>query len=174
MRHLLLPFTPRYIVLTLVVVGLAVSAVLAWAYPGARFWLSFSIAIFGLLACLGLHDLIQTRHAILRSFPIAAHLRFILEHIRPELRQYFFEDEKDGTPFPRDKRAIVYQRAKDALDTRPFGTHYDVYSEHYEWMHHSMAPKSPNGAHFRVVVGGPDCAAAYDAVSYTHLTLPTS
>ena len=163
MRHLLLPFTPRYIVLTLVVVGLAVSAVLAWAYPGARFWLSFPIAIFGLLACLGLHDLIQTRHAILRSFPIAAHLRFILEHIRPELRQYFFEDEKDGTPFPRDKRAIVYQRAKDALDTRPFGTHYDVYSEHYEWMHHSMAPKSPNGAHFRVVVGGPDCAAAYEA-----------
>ena len=163
MRHLLLPFTPRYIVLTLVVIGLAVSAAFAWSYPGARFWLSFPIVILGLLTALGLHDLIQTRHAILRSFPIAAHLRFILEHIRPELRQYFFEDEKSGTPFPRDKRAIVYQRAKDALDTRPFGTHYDVYSEHYEWMHHSMAPKKPNGALFRVAVGGPDCATPYEA-----------
>jgi hypothetical protein len=44
------------------------------------------------------------------NYPIAAHIRFILEHIRPELRQYFFEAEKDGTPFPRDKRAIIYQR----------------------------------------------------------------
>src|SRR5262249_7251862 len=59
------------------------------------------------------------RHAILRNYPIAADIRFILEHIRPELRQYFFEAEKDGTPFPRDKRAIVYQRAKQQLDRRP-------------------------------------------------------
>ena len=59
---------------------------------------------------------------MLRNYPIAAHLRFILESIRPEMRQYFFEDEKDGLPFSRDKRAIVYQRAKSALDVRPFGT----------------------------------------------------
>ena len=90
---------------------------------------------------LGICDLIQTRHAILRNYPIAAHIRFILEHIRPELRQYFFEAEKDGTPFPRDKRALVYQRAKQQLDTRPFGTHYDVYRDHYEWLHHSIQPK---------------------------------
>jgi glutamate synthase domain-containing protein 2 len=65
----------------------------------------------------------------------------LLEGFRPEIRQYFFEGDKDGAPFPRDKRAIVYQRAKKELDKRPFGTMYDVYQEQYEWLHHSLAPK---------------------------------
>ncbi len=89
---------------------------------------------------LGLRDLRQTRHAVLRNYPVAAHLRFLLEGIRPEMRQYFFEGDKDGAPFPRDKRAIVYQRAKKELDKRPFGTQFDVYQEQYEWLHHSIAP----------------------------------
>ena len=83
----------------------------------------------------------QKSHAVLRNYPISAHLRFLLEEIRPEMRQYFFESEKDGMPFSRDTRAVVYQRAKMALDKRPFGTQDDVYREGYEWMHHSMAPK---------------------------------
>jgi glutamate synthase domain-containing protein 2 len=61
------------------------------------------------------------------------------------MRQYFFEGDKDGAPFPRDKRAIVYQRAKRDLDKRPFGTQYDVYEEQYEWLHHSIAPKPTLG-----------------------------
>ena len=69
-------------------------------------------------------------------------MRFLLEEIRPEMRQYFFESEKDGMPFSRDTRAVVYQRAKMVLDKRPFGTQEDVYREGYEWMHHSMAPKT--------------------------------
>jgi hypothetical protein len=68
---------------------------------------------------VGLHDLRQTRHAVLRNYPVAAHLRFLLESIRPEMRQYFFEGDKDGTPFPRDKRAIVYQRAKRSWTSGP-------------------------------------------------------
>ena len=57
------------------------------------------------------------------------------------MRQYFFESEKDGMPFSRDTRAVIYQRAKMVLDKRPFGTQEDVYREGYEWMHHSVAPK---------------------------------
>ena len=91
----------------------------------------------------GVSDLFQTRHAILRNYPIAAHLRFLLEGFRPEIRQYFFEGDKDGAPFPRDKRAIVYHSAKKELDKRPFGTMFDVYQEQYEWLHHSLAPKTP-------------------------------
>jgi glutamate synthase domain-containing protein 2 len=91
---------------------------------------------------------------VLRNYPIAAHLRFLLEAIRPEMRQYFFEGEKDGAPFPRDKRAIVYQRAKKQLDKRPFGTMFDVYQEQYEWLHHSMAPQPlAEAASMRVTVG---------------------
>lgn len=106
------------------------------------------------LFALGIHDLLQTRHAILRNYPIAAHMRFMLEGFRPEIRQYFFEGDKDGAPFPRDKRAIVYQRAKKELDKRPFGTMLDVYQEQYEWLHHSLAPKPPTAMQdMRVMVG---------------------
>nr|WP_225026525.1 FMN-binding glutamate synthase family protein [Xinfangfangia pollutisoli] len=123
-------------------------------FPGQDWWL-IPLALLCLgLVLLGIHDLRQTRHAVLRNYPVAAHLRFILEGIRPEMRQYFFEGDKDGAPFPRDQRAIVYQRAKHELETRPFGTQYNVYQEQYEWLHHSIAPKPalPHD-HMRVTVG---------------------
>ena len=160
MRHLLLPFTPRYILLTLAVLGTAAFAALIWRYPEAALHLAVPLAVFGFFAALGVRDLVQTKHAILRNYPIAAHIRFILEHIRPELRQYFFENEKDGMPFPRDKRAIVYQRAKKALDTRPFGTHYDVYQTQFEWLHHSIQPREPSAELFRILIG-PDYPQPY-------------
>ena len=93
------------------------------------------------LAGVGVHDLIQTHDAVLRGYPIAGHLRFLLERVCPEIRQYFFEGDKDGAPFSRDKRALVCQRAKHALDKRPFGTQYDVYGDRDEWLHHSIAPR---------------------------------
>jgi hypothetical protein len=123
MQVLLLPFTPRYILLTIALTGTLAFGVAAVSFPAEEPYLIPPLVIFACFLALGIRDLQQTRHAILRNYPIAAHIRFILEHIRPELRQYFFEAEKDGTPFPRDKRAVVYQRAKQQLDTRPFGTH---------------------------------------------------
>src|SRR5262249_10213903 len=110
MRNLLLPFTPRFIVYT---ASIGVTVRLAAIVLRRRTLvphLSVPLALFAGLTLLGTIDLIQTRHAILRNYPISAHLRFILEEIRPEMRQYFFEDEKQGMPFSRDKRAIVYQR----------------------------------------------------------------
>jgi len=162
MRLVLLPFQPRYSLLTLATLCTLGAAILVWQNPQSM----LAVAIFAIVATLtaiGVHDLMQSRHAILRNYPIAAHLRFILEDIRPEMRQYFFEADKDGSPFPRDKRAIVYQRAKKDLDKRPFGTQYDVYENRYEWLHHSMAPKPPTREPFRVLIGGPDCSAPYAA-----------
>ena len=79
-----------------------------------------------------------------------SHLQIVIADDEPEMRQYFFESEKDGMPFSRDKRAVVYQRAKMALDKRPFGTQYDVYAEGFEWLRHSMMPR-PLAT---VIVGG--------------------
>jgi len=120
-------------------------------------------AIFGCLAALGFHDLLQKDHAVLRNYPISAHIRFLLEEIRPEMRQYFFESEKDGMPFSRDTRALVYQRAKMVLDKRPFGTQRNVYEEGYEWMSHSVAPRPHATEKFRITIGGPDCLRPYSA-----------
>ncbi|MCA3450162.1 MAG: FMN-binding glutamate synthase family protein [Rhodobacter sp.] len=123
----------------------------------------FSLACL-FLAGVGVHDLVQTHHAVLRNYPIAGHLRFLLEGVRPEIRQYFFEGDKDGAPFSRDKRALVYQRAKRALDKRPFGTQYDVYGDQYEWLHHSIAPRPVSPDPHRVIIGhsGP-CTQPYSA-----------
>jgi glutamate synthase domain-containing protein 2 len=147
-------FTFRYALITWpAILALAALALMA-AFPGQTWWLLPFAALCLALVAVGAHDLTQTRHAVLRNYPVAAHLRFLLESIRPEMRQYFFEGDKDGAPFPRDKRAIVYQRAKRDLDKRPFGTMYDVYQEQYEWLHHSIAPQ-PTLSHdaMRTLVG---------------------
>ena len=163
MRYLMLPFAMRYILVTIAVVGTAALAALAWHFPGWELFIYPPLAVFGFFSAVGLRDLFQRRHAILRNYPIIAHLRFIFEKIRPEMRQYFFETDKDGMPFSRDKRAVVYQRAKGELDKRPFGTQYDVYQSQFEWMHHSMAPSPVATEPFRITIGGPDCTQPYSA-----------
>ncbi len=110
---------------------------------------------------VGVADLRQTRHSLKRNYPIVANLRFLLEKVRPEIRQYFLESDLDGTPFNRSKRAIVYQRAKGELDMRPFGTQHDTYASGFEWINHSLAPRHVSGADFRVTVGGPQCTQPY-------------
>ncbi|HEY0234276.1 MAG TPA: FMN-binding glutamate synthase family protein [Afipia sp.] len=163
MQTLLLPFTPRFIILTLCIVITAVLVALGLNDRGLFPLLWIPIVPFAALTFLGISDILQTNHAILRNYPIAAHLRFLLEEIRPEMRQYFFESEKDGKPFSRDKRAVVYQRAKMVLDKRPFGTQEEVYGDGFEWMHHSVAPKPKADEHFRITIGGPECAKPYSA-----------
>src|SRR5579883_3194427 len=163
MRLLLLPFTPRYILLTLALTGTVALGWIVWRDESLVPYLALPFILLLVLALIGLRDFFQPRHAILRNYPIAAQLRFIFEAIRPEMRQYFFEGDKDGVPFPRDKRAIVYQRAKRVLDVRPFGTEYNVYEHRYEWLHHSLAPKHVNVEKLRILIGGPACTQPYSA-----------
>lgn len=163
MQTLMIPFTPRYFVLTACAVITVVLGLIAFESFKAFEIVVIPLVLFGGLTLVGIRDLLQKRHAVLRNYPISAHLRFLLESIRPEMRQYFFESEKDGMPFSRDARALVYQRAKIDLDKRPFGTQYNVYQEGYEWVHHSIAPKAIANEKFRVTVGGPDCTKPYSA-----------
>src|SRR6201996_4970875 len=162
MRSLLLPLQPRFIVYTgvlLITALLLYEVLIGFTSP----IIEVPLVVFLTLSIVGTVDLFQSRHAVLRNYPLAAHIRFILEEIRPEIRQYFLESEKDGTPFSRDQRALVYQRAKQALDKRPFGTQHDVYASGYEWLHHSIAPKLAAKEPFRIRIGGPDCAKPYSA-----------
>lgn len=163
MRALMLPFTARFI---LVPLSVLVTAASAGAIVYAPSWWAVAtppLVIGGGLTLLGLRDLFQTRHAILRNYPIAAHLRFLFEGIRPEIRQYFFEGDTDGSPFSRNQRAIVYQRSKGVLDKRPFGTQYDVYQPPFEWLTHSMAPRPVAHEGFRITIGGTACTQPYSA-----------
>ena len=162
-EHALLPFTPRFILLTSFAALTFLLAVFMYLLPRAFPLLSVLLAVTASLTLLGVVDLLQSKHSILRNYPIAGHLRFLLEHVRPEMRQYFFEDAKNGMPFGRDKRAVVYQRAKMVLDKRPFGTEYDVYSDGFEWLSHSITPRAHATEHFRVSIGGSQCRQPYSA-----------
>src|ERR1700747_2546107 len=150
METLMIPVSPRFIVLTICAVVTALLFGLGIVDHKLFDIVLVPTLIFGALTLLGIRDLMQKNHAVLRNYPISAHMRFLLEEIRPEMRQYFFESEKDGMPFSRDTRAVVYQRAKMVLDKRPFGTQENIYAEGYEWMHHSVAPKARANEKFRV------------------------
>jgi glutamate synthase domain-containing protein 2 len=153
----------RYVGLAAAVAGMIIFGLtypLAWL-PDIRALLFGAFLLCMLLVALGIWDMIQTSHSLKRNYPILANLRFVLEKIRPEIRQYFLESETDGTPFNRAKRSVVYQRAKGQLDKRPFGTQQDIYGGNFEWINHSLAPRPSDGHNFRVVVGGPDCREPY-------------
>ena len=113
------------------------------------------------LAATGVYDLVQTRHSLMRNYPVTAHLRWLFEGFRPEIRQYFIESDVGGMPFNRDHRSLVYERAKNEHAEEPFGTELDVYEPGYEWFAHSLAPKPQAETPFRVQVGGPDCKRPY-------------
>ncbi len=124
----------------------------------STWWPLFFLA----LCAVGIYDLQQSHHAILRNYPIIGHVRFMLEAIRPEIRQYFLESETEASPFSRAQRTLVYSRAKGQSDKRPFGTQLDVRAIGYEWINHSITPTQLTGHDFRVQVGGKDCTQPYN------------
>ena len=130
--------------------------------PLTPIWL-WPAAIFLGLTLVGLIDYTQDKHAIRRNYPLLAHCRFFFEYIRPEIRQYFMEGDREELPFSRAQRSIVYQRAKGVEDKRPFGTQLNVYEPQYEWMNHSIAPTEIDNHDFRILIGGPDCVKPYSA-----------
>lgn len=130
-------------------------------------WYLLAAIVLG-LTILGYYDMFQKKHSIMRIYPLLGRLRFLMEELRPKIYQYFIESDIDGRPINRIDRSTIYQRAKKENDTMPFGTQLDVYSEGYEWMCHSIAPKdfSLLDHNPRVVIGNKDCAKPYSCSIY--------
>lgn len=146
-----------------VLIALAVLAVLTFVAAmvgGPGWWVLLGVIVAAL--ALGVYDLVQKKHAILRNYPVLGHLRFLLESIRPELQQYFIERNYDGRPYDRDTRTLIYTRAKGTNTEQPFGTERDVNAIGYEYLVHSTAPVPIAAEPPRVRVGGPDCGKPYD------------
>lgn len=142
-------FPVRYTAIALSGFGLLLSLFAVFAFGVG--WPT--LLLCSLLVAVGVYDLRQTKRSILRNYPIIGHLRFALEFIRPEIRQYFIESDTEAHPFSRAQRSLVYQRAKGDSDKRPFGTQLDVHQEGYEWMNHSVSPTHIASHDFRVLVG---------------------
>lgn len=150
----------RYWLLLLCIVTFLLSAVL---YQYGHVWALWPGVLTASLIALGIADLSQRHSALRRNYPILAHGRFFIESIRVELRQYLFESDTEEVPFSRQQRSIVYQRAKQELDKRPFGTQLNAYADHYEWINHSLQPAAAATEPFRIRIGGKRCTQPYDA-----------
>ena len=148
----------RYFIIGAVTV-LLLNGLISVIYPA----ILLSMIVIAPVLMLGFYDFSQKKHAVLRNFPIIGHFRYLAEAIRPEISQYFIETETNGVPFNREQRSVVYQRAKDVIDTVPFGTKKNVYEVGYEWVNHSMKPIHLEPSEMRVVIGALDCKQPYSA-----------
>ena len=117
-----------------------------------------------LLSLLGLYDVLQNKHSILKNYPIMGHFRFIFEEFRPEIRQYFIEADRDALPFSRMQRSLVYQRAKNENSDKPFGSILNVYEDNYRFVSHSLTPcKVADPQTFRILIGNEQCTQPFSA-----------
>ena len=155
----------RYTAFGLCLALLVFWAVFVWRDPHAWHPLATSAVVALALLCLvGVHDVVQRQHSILRNYPVIGHIRWITELIRPEIRQYLIEADEDAAPFSRSQRSLVYQRAKGEAGERPFGTLLDTYRDGYEFVAHSMMPvKAADPASFRITIGADQCVRPYSA-----------
>ncbi|PWV45210.1 FMN-binding glutamate synthase family protein [Chitinophaga sp. S165] len=143
------------------VVSLAFITILGYFFP----WTWWLLVLILPLIIMGLIDVTQKKHAIMRNYPIVGRLRYFMEDIRPKIYQYFVESDIDGSPVNRVDRSTIYQRAKRELNSQPFGTQFNVYAEGYEWMAHSIQPRAFEKMNKdpRVLIGGSDCTQPYSA-----------
>ncbi len=107
----------------------------------------------------------QSKKTIRKNFPLLGRMRYLLEGLGPEIRQYFVETDLEGKPFNRLQRSIVYQRSKKESDSMPFGTQLDVYQDGYEWINHSIRaiPFSKVNENPKVHIGSSQCTKPYEA-----------
>ena len=151
-------FPLRYSAYVISIAGLIISLpITLWA--GAGYVIPL---IFAGLASLGTWDLLQRSHTVSRNYPIMANFRYLFESVGPEIRQYFIQSDTEERPFSREQRTIVYQRAKNVLDKRPFGSQLGMYEEGFEWMNHSLTPSKLSSSDFRIVIGK-NCDKPYSA-----------
>ena len=144
------------------IIVLLTAAFIAFSFFELRHLL-FGLIVLVLLIFLGIYDTLQTKHAVLRNFPVIGHFRYILEFIRPEIQQYFIASDQSERPFSREIRNLVYQRAKGVRDTTSFGTQHDIDRPGYTYARHSLRPAIFDKNELRIRIGSDQCNQPYVA-----------
>lgn len=101
-------------------------------------WTLIAVGVF--LVVLTVHDVVQKRHAVLRNFPVIGHLRYLLEALGPELRQYIVTDNDEERPFNRNNRRWIYATAKQQNPYFGFGSDNRIDDAGYIFFRHSSFP----------------------------------
>ena len=69
--------------------------------PWMPAWLVIVLGIVVVLAATAVWDVVQTQHSVLRVYPILGRLRYLIEKIGPEIRQYFVICDLEELPYSR-------------------------------------------------------------------------
>lgn len=80
----------------------------------------------------------QRAHTISHNFPVVGHLRYWLESIGPEMRQYFVANNREELPFNRIERSWIYASAKRENNYEGFGTERDIYAHQHIFVKNAM------------------------------------
>ena len=86
-------------------------------------------------------------HTIKHNFPVVGHLRYMLESIGPEMRQYFVANNREELPFNRIERSWVYASSKSENNYQGFGTDSDIYRHQHVFIKNSMIPFKISESH---------------------------
>ena len=81
--------------------------------------------VIGSLLLIALYDVLNRKHTIKSNFPLIGRLRYLLEKIGPELRQYLVAGNRDESPFDRVWRNYIYASAKKQNNLTGFGSDMD-------------------------------------------------
>lgn len=112
---------------------------------------------------IGIYELFFCINNLRRNYPVLANIRYLLEYIRPEIQQYFIANNLEEKPFSRERRNLIYRRAKAANATLPFGTEQDITAHGYRSLYHSINATEVKQEHIRIRIGGSQCSKPYDA-----------
>lgn len=165
----LLDVAKRNSVLALSVL-VTVALVLMLAVDFTIWKLLFLIASTGLMAVC-IFDIRQTRSTLARNFPGLAHGRDFLLFMRPYLRQYIVEGDKEGRPFDYEARDLIYKRANGDSDTHPFGTERKLDREETSWMAHSIIPAVNVNTNPRITIGEGEQAYSASVLNISAMSL---
>lgn len=102
--------------------------------------ISWWMWIIIVLVIIAIRDIIQRKHTISHNFPIVGHLRYMLESIGPELRQYLVANNREELPFNRIERSWVYASSKNENNYEGFGTDTDIYAHQHIFINNAMFP----------------------------------
>jgi len=147
-------FLFSFIVVITIVIFSYFKADFLWLFPPF-------LILFG----IGIYDMFQKKHSLRRNFPLIGRMRWILEALRPPIRQYFVESDIDGVPINRMLRGLVYRRSKKEINNIPFGTKMDIYEPGYEWIGHSLNAIDAKelNQNPRITIGSSQCTQPYDS-----------
>lgn len=124
-------------------------------------WVLIICFLLFFLLFVSIIDLLQKRHTLQRNYPLIGRFRWLSEFMRPFIHSYFIEGEKEGTPFDREQRALVYRRAKDIEGVEAFGSDVDFKAPRLEWVAHSISAVEPDFGVSGRMVGEAQCKKPY-------------